>query len=42
MRFGGLLGFPTSVVISKVGRVVKRVDGLVGYDEVDKAIQSLL
>ena len=41
-NFGGLLGFPTSVLISKDGRVVKRVDGLVSYDEIDKAIQSQL
>jgi cytochrome c biogenesis protein CcmG/thiol:disulfide interchange protein DsbE len=41
-KFGGLLGFPTSVLISKDGRVVKRVDGLVSYDEIDKVIQSLL
>ncbi len=41
-KFGGLLGFPTSVLISKDGRVVKRVDGLVSYDEIDKAIQSQL
>lgn len=41
-KFGGLLGFPTSVLISKDGRVIKRVDGLVSYDEIDKAIQSLL
>lgn len=39
-KFGGLVGFPTSVLISKDGRVVKRVDGLVSYDEIDKAIQS--
>ncbi len=41
-KFGGLLGFPTSVLIAKDGRVVKRVDGLVSYDEIDRAIQSLL
>lgn len=41
-QFGGLVGFPTSVLISKDGRVVKRVDGLVSYDEIDKAIQSQL
>jgi thiol-disulfide isomerase/thioredoxin len=41
-KFGGLLGFPTSVLISKDGRVVKRVDGLVSYDKIDKAIQSQL
>ncbi len=41
-KFGGLVGFPTSILISKDGRVVKRVDGLVSYDEIDKAIESLL
>jgi len=41
-KFGGLLGFPTSVLISKDGHVVKRVDGLVSYGEIDKAIQSQL
>jgi len=41
-EFGGLVGFPTSVLISKDRRVVKRVDGLVSYDEMDKAIQSQL
>jgi thiol-disulfide isomerase/thioredoxin len=39
-KFGGLVGFPTSILISKDGRVVKRVDGLVSYDEIDEAIQS--
>src|SRR5215831_13082298 len=41
-KFGGLVGFPTSVLISKDGRVVRRVDGLVSYDEIDKAIQLQL
>jgi thiol-disulfide isomerase/thioredoxin len=41
-KFGGLVGFPTSVLISKDGRVVKRIDGLVSYDEIDKAIRSQL
>lgn len=41
-KFGGLVGFPTSVLISRDGRVVKRVDGLVSYDKIDKAIQSAL
>ena len=41
-KFGGLVGFPTSVLISKDGHVVKRVDGLVSYDEIEKAIQSQL
>jgi protein-disulfide isomerase len=41
-KFGGLMGLPTSVLISQDGRVVKRVDGLVSYDEIEKAIQSQL
>src|SRR5215831_3892937 len=41
-KFGGLVGFPTSVLISQEGRAVKRVDGLVSYDEIEKAIQSQL
>jgi cytochrome c biogenesis protein CcmG/thiol:disulfide interchange protein DsbE len=41
-KFGGLVGFPTSVLISKDGRVVRRADGLVSYDEIDKAIQLQL
>ncbi len=41
-KFGGLIGFPTSLLISKDGRVVKRVDGLVSYDEIEKAIQLQL
>ena len=38
---GRLFEFPMSVLISKDGRVGRRVNGLVTYDEIDKAIQSL-
>ncbi len=41
-KFGGLVGFPTSLLISRDGRVVKRVDGLVSCDEIDEAIRSQL
>ena len=41
-EFGGVNVFPTSFLISKDGREVQRVDGLVSYDEIDKAIQSQL
>jgi cytochrome c biogenesis protein CcmG/thiol:disulfide interchange protein DsbE len=41
-KFGGLVGLPTSVLISQDGRVVKRVDGLMSYDEIEEAIQSQL
>ena len=32
--FGGLLGFPTSVLISKDGKIFKRVTGIIREDEV--------
>jgi len=41
-KLGGMVGFPTSVLLSKDGRVVKRVDGLLSYQEIDQAIQSQL
>lgn len=41
-KFGGLLGLPTTIVISQDGRQVKRIDGLLSHDEMDKTIQSLL
>jgi hypothetical protein len=41
-KFGGLVGLPTTILISQDGRQVKRIDGLLSYDEVDKTIQSLL
>jgi thiol-disulfide isomerase/thioredoxin len=41
-KFGGLLGLPTTILISQNGRQVKRIDGLLSYDELDTAIKSLL
>ncbi len=41
-KFGGLVGLPTTILISRDGRQVKRVDGLLSYREMDKAIRSLL
>ena len=41
-KLGGVLGFPTSVLISQDGRVVKRVDGLMSSGEIEKAIESQL
>jgi cytochrome c biogenesis protein CcmG/thiol:disulfide interchange protein DsbE len=38
----GLMGYPTSVLISPDGHEVKRFDGLIDYDELAAAIQSLL
>ncbi len=41
-KFGGLLGYPTSFLISRDGKVVKRVQGLISYEEVTQAIESQL
>jgi thiol-disulfide isomerase/thioredoxin len=41
-KFGGLLGYPTSVLISRDGRQIKRFTGRVGDQEINDAIQSLL
>ncbi|HUL14672.1 MAG TPA: TlpA disulfide reductase family protein [Terriglobales bacterium] len=41
-KFGGLLGYPTSVLISRDGKQVKRITGPISEDELSKAIESLL
>jgi len=41
-RFGGLLGYPTSFLISRDGKIVKKVQGLISYEELTKAIDSQL
>jgi thiol-disulfide isomerase/thioredoxin len=41
-KFGGLLGYPTTVLISRDGKEVKRITGIVTYDEITKAIESHL
>jgi thiol-disulfide isomerase/thioredoxin len=41
-KFGGLMGFPTSILISRDGRIVRRFDGLLSYDETNICIQSQL
>jgi thiol-disulfide isomerase/thioredoxin len=41
-KFGGLLGYPTSFLISRDGKIVKRVQGLISYDEIAQAIESQL
>lgn len=41
-KFGGLLGYPTSFLISRDGKIHKKFLGLTDYDELEKAIQSLL
>jgi cytochrome c-type biogenesis protein len=41
-KFGGLLGYPTSFLISRDGKIVKKVQGLISYDEIAKAVESQL
>jgi hypothetical protein len=41
-KFGGLIGFPTSILISADGRIVRRFDGLLSYDETNICIRSQL
>ena len=41
-KFGGLFGYPTSILISRDGKQIKRITGLISYDEITKAIESQL
>jgi thiol-disulfide isomerase/thioredoxin len=41
-KFGGLLGYPTSVLINRDGKIVKRITGIISYDEISKFIESQL
>ena len=41
-KFGGLLGYPTSVLINREGKIVKRITGIISYDEMSKSIESQL
>ncbi len=41
-KFGGLLGLPTTYVITRGGKVAKRYIGLASESDLDKLIQSLL
>src|SRR5262245_24337921 len=41
-KFGGLLGYPTSILISKDGKVLKRTTGLIDYDATTKLIEGAL
>ncbi|MGC0772003.1 MAG: TlpA disulfide reductase family protein [Candidatus Acidiferrum sp.] len=41
-KFGGLFGYPTSILISRDGRQIKRITGMIDYDEVSKEIEAQL
>jgi thiol-disulfide isomerase/thioredoxin len=41
-KFGGLLGYPTSVLVTRDGKIVKRITGIISYEEISKSIESQL
>jgi thiol-disulfide isomerase/thioredoxin len=41
-KFGGILGLPTSFVITRDGKIAKHIMGLVNHDDLEGAIQSNL
>jgi thiol-disulfide isomerase/thioredoxin len=41
-KFGGLLGYPTSVLIGRDGKQIKRITGLISYDEISRIIEAQL
>ena len=41
-KFGGLLGYPTSVLITRDGKIIKRVTGIISSEEISKSIESQL
>lgn len=38
----GLIGYPTSILISKDGRIVKKITGIISEEELSKMIEGLL
>jgi thiol-disulfide isomerase/thioredoxin len=41
-KFGGLFGYPTSVLIGRDGKQIKRITGLIDKDEISQIIESQL
>jgi thiol-disulfide isomerase/thioredoxin len=41
-KFGGLFGYPTSVLIGRDGKQIKRITGLISKDEISQIIESQL
>lgn len=41
-KFGGLFGYPTSILINRDGKQIKRITGILDFDEVSKEIEGLL
>lgn len=41
-KFGGLLGLPTTLIVNREGKIVKRIIGLASHDVIEKQIEALL
>jgi thiol-disulfide isomerase/thioredoxin len=41
-KFGGLLGYPTSILLSRDGKQVKHITGIITRDDIVKSIQEQL
>ncbi len=41
-KFGGLLGFPTSVLVSKDGKIITHTTGIIREEEISKLVESEL
>jgi hypothetical protein len=41
-KFGGLLGYPTTVLFNKDGKEIKRTTGAIAYEEYAKIIEGNL
>jgi thiol-disulfide isomerase/thioredoxin len=41
-KFGGLLGYPTSILLSRDGKQVKHITGIITRDDIVKSIQAQL
>src|SRR5215472_7470776 len=41
-KFGGLIGFPTTVVITRDGKIAKRFIGLANRDQLERQVRALL
>ncbi len=41
-QFGGLLGYPTSVLISRDGKQIKRITGIINEEEITRLVEGAL
>jgi cytochrome c biogenesis protein CcmG, thiol:disulfide interchange protein DsbE len=41
-KFGGIIGLPTSWLITRDGKVIKQIMGLANHDDLNRTIQTLL